>query len=817
MRDTEALGAGDPGALSALWGDGCEAGALAALAEAWRRWGWLAADLDPLGLEARRRVPELAPEPYGLSPDDAAPLERAYAGTIGWEFGHVQDPARRRWLAEAAESPWSAPPPVRQVALDLIAKGEAFEAACDRRMPGAKTFGLSGAEGYLVLLAGVLAAGQRVGLTKAVMGGMHRGRLTQMALVFGKPMARVIAEAEGAPEFPEEFGAASDSPYHLGWQGQSPFGPEIWLAPHPSHLSIVAPVGMGRARAAIEAGEPVLPLALHTDAAFAGQGVNAEMLQLSGLAAFSVGGTVHLILDNQIGFTTGAAEARTARTCADMAKTIEAPILHVNGDDPGAVLRVAETAVAYRQAFGTDVVVRLVSIRRKGHNEIDEPRFTQPEMYRAIDALAPLSARYGARIGAEPAIDAFRAELDAAFATAKTWRPNAPERPRGLADDICETILATVATGVDEDRLRTFGQRLTVLPEGFEPHRKVADFLSARRTAVETGQGIDWATAEALAIASLADEGVQVRLGGQDATRGAFTQRHTDIRCQKTFTSYCIYENFKTHPQVHDSPLTENAVLAFEYGLSLGRPDGLTVWEAQFGDFLNVAQPIFDQFIVCGEDRWLFESNLVIALPHGVDGGGPDHATGHPERLLAACARGNIQVMNLSTPANWFHALRRQVLAPWRKPLILLAPKALLRHPGARSALADLGGAFRPVIAEKRPAKRVVAATGKLSVLLEQARGDRDVALIRLEQFYPFPEQALREALAPYADAELIWAQEEPENMGYFGWLDRRLESLTGRRWQLVSRPAGPSASSGPKKWDDAHLARVIAEAFGDE
>ncbi len=819
MRDTEVLGAGDPGALEALLGRSTERGARLALAEAYRRWGWLAADLDPLGFVQPIVSPDLDPAGYGLEPSDAAPLRSAYCGTIGWEIGHVQDTARRAWLARMAEEPWQPSAADRRWALDLIAQGELLEATFDRRMPGAKTFGLSGAEGYLVLLAHVLARGAAGGASHAIMGGMHRGRLTQMGLVFGKPLVRIIADAKGVPEYPESLGASSDSPYHLGWEGlieTSGGALNVWVAPHPSHLSVVAPVGLGRARAAQEAGARVLPLALHTDAAFAGQGVNAELLQLAGLPPFDVGGTVHLMLDNQVGFTTGGEEARTARTSADMAKLTETPVLHVNGDDPDACLRAAEVAIAYREAFGSDILVRLIAYRRKGHNEIDQPRFTQPEMYAAIDALPPLSQRYAEQVGTPADVDDFRNALDSAFEAVKDWRPNTVPAAPGLAVDIEASMLAPVETGIAEARLLALGQHLTNLPEGITPHRKVAEFLANRRTAIEDGEGIDWATAEALALASLLDEGYPVRLGGQDTVRGAFTQRHARVHCQNSARSHLVFDGLKAPARVFNTPLTENAVVGFEYGYSQGATDTLTVWEAQFGDFLNVCQPMFDQFIVCGEDRWLLPSGLVLLLPHGVDGGGPDHATAHPERLLAACARGNVQVMNLSTPANYFHALRRQLKANWRKPLIILAPKTLLRHPAAKSSLRDLSWGFRSVIEEARPAKRVVLSTGKLSVLLEAERDKRgaDVALIRLEQLYPLDTNALSEALTPYPDAELVWAQEEPENMGYFGWLDRKLETIAGRRWRLVTRPASPSASAGPKTWDDARLRAVIDEAL---
>lgn len=818
MRDTEFLGAGDPGALDALLGEATGAGALIGLAEAFRRWGWRAAQLDPLGLCPPEVVPELDPTLYGLLPAEAEALRAAYCGSLGWEFGHVQDRARYQWLCWRAEAPRRHTAAEEREALDLIARAELFERTLDRRLPGAKTFGLAGAEAFIVLLRRTMALAVRGGVREIVVGGMHRGRMTQMALAFGKALHQVVAEAQGVAVVPEGMGS-SDSPYHLGHADTIEIEGRnvgIWVAPHPSHLSIVGPVALGRARAMRDRGQAPLPLVLHTDAALAGQGVNAELMQLAGLPGFDVGGTIHLVLNNQLGFTTGADEARTARTCADVAKLVEAPILHVNGDDPDAVMRAADVAVAYRAAFGADIVVELIACRRKGHNEIDQPRFTQPGMYRKIDDLPPLSGRYGARIGAAADLQAFSTQLDTAFEVAKSWRPNLRSTPAGLSPDVVPQMLRPVATGVDPGRLRELGRRLTSLPPGIEPHPKVADFLADRLADIEAGENIDWATAEALALAALLDEGVPVRLGGQDSVRGAFTQRHLAVHCQKSGRRHPILSEFGP-ATVFNTPLTENAVLGFEYGYSLGEPDGLTVWEAQFGDFINVAQPVFDQFVVCGEDRWHFPSSLVILLPHGVDGGGPDHATAHPERMLAACANGNMRLVNLSTPANWFHALRRQVLSPLAKPLVLLAPKALLRHGRCVSRLDDLAGSFQPVIAEDRPARRVVMSTGKLSVLLEAARdeaGIDDVALIRLEQLYPLDDAALAHALAPYADAELVWAQEEPENMGYFCWLDRRLEAIAGRRWRLVTRPASPSAASGPKKWDDAHLRAVIARAL---
>ena len=826
MRDGEALGAGDPGALDMLFGARTEAGALHGLAEAFRIHGWRAAGLDPLGVAPPEQVAEIDPALFGLAAAEAEPLRRAYCGSIGWEIGHIQDRVRRNWLAARAEARWEPDPAERAAALSLIAQGEHLEATFGRRMPGVKTFGLTGAEGYLVLTDAVMRAAVENGVRRIFMAGMHRGRFTQMGLNFGKPLARLIAEAQGAPELPFETGAASDVPYHLGFEGPVELAGHqvmMWASPHPSHLSVVGPMVQGRARAAIDAGDvsAVLPMILHTDAAIAGQGINAEVFQLSGLEPFNIGGTVHLILNNQIGFTTGPGEGRTARSCSDIAKLIEAPVLHVNGDDPDALLRVGRIAAEYRAAFGADIVVDMVAYRRKGHNEIDEPRFTQPMAHRVIDAMPTLSGRYARVIGIEPEIGKFIASLDDAFESAKGWMPNGPQTPRGLARDIEARMCDPVTTGVDIAVLRRLGRHLTTVPDGFALHPKVVRFLAARAGAVETGDGIDWATAEALALASLADQGRTVRMGGQDTLRGAFTQRHLAVFDQQTGARHAVLDGLAARPDIYNAPLIENALLAFEYGLSTGAPDRLTVWEAQFGDFLNVAQPVFDQLIACGEDRWLFESGLVLLLPHGLDGAGADHATARPERLLAACAQGNIRVVNASTPANFFHALRRQVTEPTRKPLVVLTPKALLRHRGCVSRLDEMGPGthFRTVIGETvDAARRVVLCTGKLFHYLDTARRERrigDVVLVRLEQLYPLDEAAIASALGPYAGAEIIWAQEEPENMGYFGWLDRRLERIAGRRVGLVSRPAMSSPATGPKKWNDAEFAAVIDAALG--
>ncbi len=861
----DVLGAGDPGALERLFpgwsgppgGDGPgrpasaepDPAALALLRQAYRDRGHLAAAVDPLAEGPPAAVPDLDPSHHGLDPaavaEVTARLRRTWCGPIGYEIAQVNDPARRRWLTEQAEaaSVGALDDTGRLAALTLLARAEAFESFMRARFPGAKTFGLSGIEGYLVAVETLLHEAAAEGAGHVVIGGMHRGRLNLMANIAGKPLTALLAEVKGASPLPADLDAAGDVPYHLGHDGQREIGGrrlKVSVAPHPSHLEVVAPVALGRCRALQRrAGgrRRVRSLLLHTDASFAGQGVVAETLQLSGLPPFEVGGTVHVVVNNQVGFTTDPEEARTARRCTDIARLIEAPVLHVNADDPEALVRAAVIAARYRARFAADVVIEVVGFRRLGHNEIDEPRFTQPELYRRIDAHPGARCLYARRLRdrgidtepAERAAEAFTRELDEALQAAGSYRVNRADwlggpwsglRPAGEAE-----MLAPVATGVAEDRLRALGAALTRLPEEFAAHDKVRRFLAARRESIESGAGLNWATAEALALASLLAEGTPVRLGGQDTPRGAFTQRHLILADQATGARRGVLDHLSDEQapaEVFSTPLTEYAVVAFEYGHTLADPHTLVLWEAQFGDFLNIAQAVMDQFVVCGEDRWLRMSGLVLLLPHGLDGGGPDHATAHPERLLAGCARGNMQVANPSTPANYFHLLRRQMRRPFRKPLAVLAPKMLLRHRACVSALAEMGEGtgFRPVIGEDSPAKarRVVLCTGKMFYELEAARRDRglaeSVALLRLEQLYPFPADDLAAALAGHPDAELVWCQEEPANMGCHDFVKPRIEAAAGRPLRYAGRPAAPTPATGIAARHQQEQAAVLRAAL---
>ena len=817
MRDWDFLNAGDPGAIDALFGQDLDRRDTTVL-DAFRRHGWLKADLDPLGKQSSSSRFVLSPL-LDNDNDEAARLSAIYCGTIGWEFGHVQDLEKFEWLAAQAEAADAPVPEDRLRALCLIRQGELFETTLGKRLPMVKTFGLSGSEGFLVAVDQVI----RTSRAKSVcVGGMHRGRLTQLALLFGKPLDRLIEECRGLPDVPEEFGIASDVPYHLGWEGVRGDGISVWVAPHPSHLSLSGPVAAGIVRGRNDGS---LPLILHTDAAFAGQGINAELLQISALPAYAIGGSVHIILNNQIGFTTEPGEARSSRTCADVAKIIEAPILHVNGNDPDAVCRAAAIAVRYRETFASDIVLDIIGFRRPGHNEVEEPRYTQPSTYRLLDALPPLSDIYAGRLGwAVPELPEFRRQLDTAFQDRAATSSSISEIPAGLAPDIEDQMCLPVTTGCDLARLAEIGCRLTSVPDDFQVHRKVAEFLEKRRRGFDGAFGLDWASGETLALASLADDGHAIRLSGQDSVRGAFSQRHFHIHDQNSDRVHRCLDGFGTDVEVFNTPLIENAVLGFEYGLSVASPQRLTIWEAQFGDFLNVCQAMFDQYVTGGEQRWLFSCGLVMLLPHGWDGGGPDHSTGHVERILARCAQGNIQLVNPSTPAQMFHVLRRQLKGSVRKPLVILSPKTLLRHADCRSDLGEFGPGtgFRlliddPVIDAAR-IKRVVLCSGKVFYALDTTRQERglekSVALIRMEQLYPLPRKQIADTLARYGAAELFWVQEEPENLGAFTWLDRKLERIIGRSVRLISRPTAASPAVGWRSWHAKEEALLMDRAF---
>ncbi|WP_338663326.1 2-oxoglutarate dehydrogenase E1 component [Pararoseomonas sp. SCSIO 73927] len=805
------------------------AGRGAALREAaWRDRGHLLATLDPLA-----------------SPADAIdsaqePLRAAYAGTLAAESAHIDDDARREWLRAAVERSEGLPGPAApmEILRGLVA-AEEFEGFLGRRFPTKKRFGAEGAEALIPLLTRVLERAAESGVTRAVIGTMHRGRLSVMANVLGRSLTRMMAEIKNAHPFPADAPRAGDVPYHLGHDAVLAFGGRnirVTLLSNPSHLEAVDPLVLGRARGAQDAeGEGgrarVLPIVIHTDAAVIGQGVVAECIQLAGPAGYSTGGTVHLVVNNGIGFTTETHEARTSRHCTGAWKAVDSAILHVNGDDPAAVCRAADIAVAWRQAQGCDAVVDLVCYRRNGHNEIDEPAFTQPRLYARIAEQVPVARRYAealvrAGVTDEATVaamaEACRARLQAAYEDAAGFRLNEsgyPPRPapRGAETGVAGEVLSRIAAAIAEP------------PGGAALHPRMGRIL--RQRAIEEG-GIAWPTAEALAFGSLLLEGVPVRLSGQDVARGAFSHRHFALVDSATGERHIGLDRLspgqfpqQARFQVHNSPLSEYAVLGFEYGYSLERPDSLVIWEAQFGDFANGAQIVIDQFLAAAEEKWCDPSRLVVLLPHGLEGQGPEHSSARIERFLQLAARDNMRIANPSTPANYFHLLREQALGLHDRPLVVIAPKRLLRLPAAVSPLADFlpGSGFRPVVASvpAGPVHSVLLCSGKIAYELEErARGVEGVAVLRLERLYPLPAEELAALLRRWPEARITWVQEEPENMGAWSWMDRRLEAvaaaagLAESRPGLVARPESPSPAGSFHGDHDADQAAIVERAF---
>ena len=800
----------------------------------WRTNGHRFASLDPLSGPLDR-------EPKGVD----HPLSEAYSGSIGWDFMHVEDATRREWIAMQAENlPQSLTAAEQDSILDILTQAEDFERAMQTRFPTEKRFGLEGAESYLVLCETIVRQSVRRGVENVVIGGMHRGRLNILAHLMKKPLREIIAELTGqAPQAFDGLAFASDVAYHNGYSSDRLIdGRSVHLSilPHPSHLSIIAPVALGKARGLLDrlgnqASSGVLPVLMHTDAAFAGQGVISETLQLSGLPAYSAGGGIHLVLNNNIGFTTNPEEGRSTRYCTDIARAYGIPVIHVNGDDPEAVFRTAIIAAEYRYKFKGDIVVDLQAYRRRGHNELDEPRFTQPALYKNVDATESVATLYRRRLAASETggipphrpddyINYMTGEAKAAASGVSNAAKGFFEHWNGLHRGAEKDIAAFTPTGVTIDVLRRLGQSLTALPDGFAVDPKVARFLDERRASIDHGRGVTWATAEALAFASLAEEGFSVRLSGQDTVRGAFAHRHLVLHDQNDGRRRHVLpptQDGRGEIDIFNTPLTECSVLAFEYGYSLATPRTLVCWEAQFGDFLNIAQSVMDQFISCGEERWLRSSGLVLLLPHGLDGGGPDHSTAHPERLLNACANGNMEVINASTPAQYFHLLRRQMHRPFRKPLALLAPKTLLRYRACVSDFEEFGPGtgFRNILPEPTAtAHRVILCSGKIYFELSEERGRQNlqghVAIVRLEQLYPLDVEGLKTVLARYPGAELVWCQEEPANMGAFCVIERLLESAAGRAVRYVGRPPAASPAVGSHAWHEQERRGVLEDAL---
>jgi 2-oxoglutarate dehydrogenase E1 component len=863
---------------------------------AYRMRGHFHANLDPLGLTVVENPEELEPASYGFTEADldrkifidhvlglefatvremVAILKRTYCSTLGIEFMHISDPAEKSWIQERIEGVDKGiafTPEGKKAILNKLVEAEGFEKFIDVKYTGTKRFGLDGGESLIPALEQIIKRGGALGVKDIVFGMAHRGRLNVLAQVLAKPHRVIFHEFKGGSASPDEVEGSGDVKYHLGASSDREFdGNKVHLSltANPSHLEIVDPVVLGKARAKqdqladkprgdivpLEQRERVLPLLLHGDAAFAGQGVVAECFGLSGLRGHRTAGSIHFIINNQIGFTTNPRFARSSPYPSDLAKMVEAPIFHCNGDDPEAVVYAAKIAIEFRQKFHKPVVVDMFCYRRFGHNEGDEPAFTQPIMYKRIREHPTTLEIYGRKLTEEGLVTAaevdgmraaWRAKLEAEFEAGQAYRANKADWLDGAWSGlkVAETGDAPRRgiTGVKIERLKEVGEKLVSVPQGFRVHKTIQRFLDARKKAIESGRGIDWATAEALAFGSLIAEGHAVRLSGQDSERGTFSQRHSVLYDQEGEERYIPLNALAQNGarfEVVNSMLSEEAVLGFEYGYSLAEPNALTLWEAQFGDFTNGAQVVIDQFISSGEKKWLRMSGLVLLLPHGYEGQGPEHSSARLERFLQLCAEDNMQVCNITTPANYFHALRRQLKREFRKPLVIMTPKSLLRHKRAVSSIEHMGpeASFhrllwddaeylfdeRTKLAPDEKIRRVVLCSGKVYYDLHEEREKRgidDVYLLRVEQLYPFPAKALITELSRFKSADVVWCQEEPKNMGAWNFVEPYLEWVLGsidaktRRPRYVGRAASAATATGLMSKHIAQLNAFLDEAF---
>jgi len=863
------------------------------LIRAYRARGHFPANLDPLGLEPRKDEADLDPRSYGFGDADMdrkifldgvlglefgtlqeilAILRRTYCQTLGVEFMHISDPAQKSWMQERIEGPDKEITFTREgkrAILNKLVEAEGFEKFCDLKFTGTKRFGLDGAESMIPALEQIIKRGGALGVKQIVVGMAHRGRLNVLAQVMGKPHRAIFHEFKGGSSTPNEVEGSGDVKYHLGASSDREFdGNQVHLSltANPSHLEIVDPVVLGKVRAkqdqlggTREDRTMVMPLIISGDAAFAGQGVVAECFGLSGLRGHRTGGSVHFIINNQIGFTTYPRYARSSPYPSDVAKMIEAPIFHANGDDPEAVVFAAKVATEFRQKFQCPVVIDMFCYRRYGHNEGDEPAFTQPLMYKAIRSHPTASEIYTKKLIDEKVVDAaevekmradWRGKLDLELEASQSYKPNSADWLDGRWADIKAARdpddPRRGRTGAALTTLRDIGQKITTVPQGFHLHRVIQRFLEQRRKAIEAGAGIDWSTAEALAFCSLLLEGHPVRLSGQDTERGTFSQRHSVLIDQEDETRYVPFNHLtdgsgqsQARFEVINSMLSEMAVVGFEYGYSLAEPNALTLWEAQFGDFANGAQVVFDQFVSSGERKWLRMSGLVCLLPHGYEGQGPEHSSARLERFLQMSAEDNMQVANCTTPANYFHVLRRQLKRDIRKPLILMTPKSLLRHKRVVSRLDEMGPdtSFHRLLwddaqllpdqiiklAPDSAIRRVVMCSGKVYYDLyeeREKRGTNDIYLLRVEQLYPVPLKALVQELGRFSKAQFVWCQEEPRNMGahffmepYLEWV---LEQIGARqkRPDYVGRPASAATATGQMSQHLKQLKALLDEAL---
>ena len=826
--------------------------------------GHLVADLDPLGLRNEKIHPELDPKSYGFKDEDLdRPIfidnvlglqiasmreivdlvRRTYCGTFALQYMHISDPEQSAWLKERIEGYGKEIKFTREgrkAILNKLVEAEGFEKFLHVKYMGTKRFGLDGGEALIPALEQIIKRGGALGVKEIVIGMPHRGRLSVLANVMGKPYKAIFNEFQGGSFKPEDVDGSGDVKYHLGASSDREFdGNKVHLSltANPSHLEAVNPVVIGKVRAKQQQlndknRTTVLPLLLHGDAAFAGQGVVAECFGLSGLVGHKTGGTIHVVVNNQIGFTTAPHFSRSSPYPTDIALMVEAPIFHVNGDDPEAVVHAAKVATEFRQKFQKDVVIDIICYRRFGHNEGDEPMFTNPIMYKKIKTQKTTLTLYTDRLVKDGLIPegeiedlktGFQSFLNEEFEAGKNYKPNKADwlDGRWAHLDRNKEDYQRGQTAISDATFEKVGNALSKLPDNFPAHRTVVRLFENKKKMFSDGTGLDWATAEALAFGSLLNEGFPVRLSGQDATRGTFSQRHSGIINQNNEDRFYPLNNIaegQAQYEVIDSMLSEYAVLGFEYGYSLSEPNALVAWEAQFGDFANGAQIMFDQFISSGESKWLRMSGLVVLLPHGFEGQGPEHSSARLERFLQMCGQDNWIVANCSTPANYFHILRRQLHRSFRKPLILLTPKSLLRHKLCVSDKSDFtdGSSFHRVLwddAERglsktklltdKKIKRVVMCSGKVYYdLLEERdrRGISDIYILRFEQFYPFPAISAVKELERFKNAEMVWCQEEPKNQGGWSFMEPNLEWVLSRINAAASRPRyiGRASSASP-------------------
>ena len=851
-----------------------------------RHRGHLAANLDPLGIVNVVNAPELDPGSYGFTDADMDRkifidnvlgvesasmreindiVKKTYCGTFALQYMHISDPEEASWLKERIEGrdkEVSFTPEGRKAILNKLIETEGFEKFLNVKYTGTKRFGIDGGEALMPAMEQIIKRGGALGARDIIVGMPHRGRLNVLVNVMGKPFRAIFNEFQGGSFKPEDVDGSGDVKYHLGASSDREFdgnSVHLSLTANPSHLEAVNPVVLGKARAKQAQNNDradrtsVIPVLLHGDAAFAGQGVVAECFGLSGLLGHRTGGSIHIVVNNQIGFTTAPRFSRSSPYPSDIALMVEAPIFHVNGDDPEAVTHAAKVATEYRQKFRKDVVIDIFCYRRFGHNEGDEPMFTQPLMYKKIKGHPTTLSIYADRLVADKVLTAaevetmkteFNDHLQAEFEAGEDYRPNKADwldgKWSGLATGKGEYQRGE--TGYPVPLLQEIGKTLTHVPDGFNIHRTVARQLENKKKMFESGEGFDWATAEAMAFSSLIEEGFPVRLSGQDCTRGTFSQRHSAFIDQETEDRYYPMKHVAGEKdyEVIDSMLSEYAVLGFEYGYTMAEPNALVLWEAQFGDFVNGAQIMIDQFISSGERKWLRMSGLVMLLPHGYEGQGPEHSSARVERFLQMSAEENWIVANCTTPANYFHILRRQMHRDFRKPLILFTPKSLLRHKRCVSKMEEFGdgssfhrvlwddaeyGSSETTLVADDKIKRVVLCTGKVYFdLLEERdeRGITDVYLMRVEQMYPFAAMALMKELGRFKSAEFVWCQEEPKNQGGWTFMEPNIEWALNRvgadstRPRYAGRPAAASPATGLASQHKAQQAKLVDEALSD-